>query len=209
MHHPVRGILHGSAAVLSVAGLVAMVNTGASSHRLWALVVYGVALVALYTTSALYHAIPWRPVWKARFQRLDHTVIYVLVAGTFTPLAVALLDGRWVWYGLSSVWGLAAVGAAREFWVQFRTRGSLALQVVLVALGLVTLFEMFGRMDPLTVSLTVSGGVIYIGGMLMMVNGWPRLVPRVFSYHEFFHVLVILASAVHFLAIRQVTLASV
>lgn len=203
MHNPVRGLLHGSAALLAAAGMALLLDGANQTGSVVSLGIYGVALVALYVVSSLYHTVPWRPVWKARFQRLDHTVIYVLVAGTITPLIVGLLDGRWAQWGLALAWSFAAVGAAREFLPRFQRR-SLPLLAILTAATLVPLFQMFSLMRPLVLVLTVGGGVIYLVGVAMLVSGWPRLLPRVFSYHEVFHVMVIVASLAHFLAVREV-----
>lgn len=204
MHNPVRGLLHGSATLLSVVGLIALVRGAQHPTRVWALGVYGVALVGMYATSTLYHAVPWGPVWKSRFQRLDHTLIYVLVAGTFTPLLIGVLDGPSEWLGLAMVWSLAVVGTAREFLTVFRRRWSLILQMAFGAAVLFPLYEALSRMSPLAVALTLGGGVVYLVGVSMFVNGWPRLIPRVFSYHELFHVLVVVASIAHFVAVREV-----
>jgi hemolysin III len=203
MQHPVRGFLHGSAAVVAAVGMGLLLNGATHTRTLLSLLVYGVTLVGLYVTSSLYHAVPWQPVWKARLQRLDHTVIYVLVAGTSTPLIVGILNGWWAQLGLGLVWSLAAVGAAREFVPRFQ-RYSLPLLVAIIAATLVPLFRMLSLMSPLVAVLTVGGGVVYLSGVTMLVKGWPRLLPRVFSYHEVFHVLVILASLAHFFAIREV-----
>ena len=86
MQNPVRGFLHGAAAAASLVGTVLLWTRGAGDvSRQLALLVFGVSLLALYTVSSLYHSVPWREPWKARMQRLDHAMIYVLVAGTYTP----------------------------------------------------------------------------------------------------------------------------
>src|SRR4030042_1439667 len=102
MTNPVRGFLHGTAAVTSIVGaaLITVLARGGAGVRA-SLLVFGVSLVSLYTASCLYHSIPWGPAWKARMQRLDHSMIYVLVARPFTPIAwIALAgapppDARW------------------------------------------------------------------------------------------------------------------
>jgi hemolysin III len=167
-------------------------------------VVYGLALISLYAISSLYHSVPWRQSWKARFQRLDHTMIYVLVAATFTPLLVAAVDGLWVAVGLAGGWGLAALGLAREFWLAPGGRGLLLTQMLIGSLCLVPLGLTLLSLDVSTSLLVVVGGVVYLAGLVMFVNDWPSLVPGVFSHHETFHVLVILASISHFIAIWRV-----
>ena len=94
MTHPVRGFLHGSAGVVSLiatALLVGLATTDVSGRI--ALLLFGLSLVALYTTSSLYHSVPWTRDWKRRMQKLDHLMIHVLTAGTYTPIAVIVFDG--------------------------------------------------------------------------------------------------------------------
>ena len=115
MENPVRGFLHGTAAFLSVFGAVFLwVRSSGDLSRQVALLIFGLSLVALYTASSLYHSVPWRRIWKERMQRVDHSMIYVLVAGTYTPLAFIVLDDWLRWATLSAVWGIALVGIAQE-----------------------------------------------------------------------------------------------
>ena len=115
MINPVRGFLHGAAAVVSVVGATFLtVRAGGGVWNRISLLVFGVSLVCLFTVSSLYHSIPWGPAWKLRMQRLDHTMIYVLVAGTFTPIALIALDGWLRWATLGVQWGIVAAGAAQK-----------------------------------------------------------------------------------------------
>lgn len=94
MQNPVRGFLHGTAAVAAAVGLALLVaRAWGRTEILVGVVVFGLALVAMFTVSALYHSVPWTRRWKARMQRIDHTLIFLVVAGTFTPVAVAALHG--------------------------------------------------------------------------------------------------------------------
>src|SRR3972149_5380969 len=115
MTNPVRGILHGSAALLSLVGAILLLTlTPGSTGRRLSLLAFGLSLVALFTTSSLYHSIPWQGVWKRRMQKLDHTMIYVLIAGTFTPIASIVLDGWMRWGTLAVQWGIVAFGAVHK-----------------------------------------------------------------------------------------------
>src|SRR5205085_7901628 len=110
MQNPVRGLLHGAAAAASLVGTVLLWTRGAGDvGRQLSLLVFGVSLLALYTVSSLYHSVPWRGPWKARMQRLDHAMIYVLVAGTYTPIVAIALSGRTRSTILGAVWGIALV----------------------------------------------------------------------------------------------------
>ncbi len=203
IQNPVRGLLHGSAALVSVVGVIALIASADGPGLVSVAIVYGVALVGVFTTSTLYHCLPWSVVWKARFQRLDHTWIYALVAATFTALLVGSLDGPAVGIGVALIWGIGALGALKEFRPRTRNKLTLLAQVALGAGLMAPLFLMLGAMEPKLFVLTVAGSIAYLVGMLMMIRHWPRLLPRIFSYHEVFHIIVIAAAVTHFLAVRE------
>ena len=200
MTHPVRCFLDASAALVSLVGALLLLTL--PSGDLWrrvSLFVFGLSLVAMFTTSSLYHSIPWRDLWKKRMQRLDHTMIYVLVAGTMTPLAAIVLDGWLRWVTLGVQWGIVALGAihkviskAPKHWA------SVALATTQGWLAVLLLVPLAHRLPWTALMLIGLGGVLYTVGMIFLVTNRPRLWPRVFSYHEAFHVFVIAAAALHF-----------
>lgn len=204
MQNPVRGFLHGSAAVVSVAGMVALLARSERAGTTVVIAVYGLALIVMYTTSALYHSIPWQAEWKRRFQQLDHTFIYALVAATFSALAVSVGQGLWMVVGLVGIWSLVALGLGRELIHGRWRRLLLPLQFIVVAVTLPALWLTLVRMDAPAATLTVVGGACYLIGVFLFVNDRPRLAPRVFSHHEFFHVVVIVSSLLHYLAVWRV-----
>jgi hemolysin III len=199
----VRGLLHGSAALVSIVGVIALIASADGPGLVSVAIIYGVALVGVFTTSTLYHCLPWSVVWKARLQRLDHTWIYALVAATFTALLVGSLDGPAVGAGVALIWGIGALGALKEYRPRTRNKLTLLAQVALGAGLMAPLFLMLGAMEPKLFVLTVSGSIAYLVGMLMMIRHWPPLLPRIFSYHEVFHIIVIAAAVTHFLAVRE------
>jgi hemolysin III len=205
MTNPVRGFLHGTAALVSVVGatLLTVLAGGGFWNRL-SLLVFGVSLVGLYTVSSLYHSIPWGQVWKARMRRLDHTMIYVLVAGTFTPIACIALDGWLRVATLATQWAIVAVGAAQKaFFPRVSRSLSVVLQTIQGWLALLLLWPL-ARTLPWTALLMLGvGGILYTVGMVLLVTNRPRLWPRVFSYHEVFHLLVIAGSSVHFAVVAR------
>jgi hemolysin III len=204
MQNPVRGFLHGTAALVSVAGLVALIVRAETPGMTVAAVIYGTTLIAMYLTSALYHSVPWRPTWKARLQSLDHTFIYALVAATFTPLVLQVDHTAWLVLGLAGVWTLVALGFLREIVEGPARRILLPLQFAATSLTLVPLWVTLATIDTPAAVLTVVGGAIYLTGVALFVNDRPRLAPRVFSHHEFFHVMVVAASITHFIAVWRV-----
>jgi len=205
MTNPVRGLLHGTAAVVSVVGatLLTVLGGGGKGNRL-SLLVFGVSLVSLFTVSSLYHSIPWGTEWKARMQRLDHTMIYVLVAGTFTPIAWIALDGWLRWATLAVQWGIVAAGAVQKaFFPQVTRTLSIALQTTQGWLALLLLWPLARRLPWTALLMLGLGGVFYTVGMVLLVTNRPRLWPRVFSYHEVFHILVVAGSSVHFAVVAR------
>ncbi|MDJ0960444.1 MAG: hemolysin III family protein [Acidimicrobiia bacterium] len=201
MQNPVRGFLHGAAAVAALIGAIVLIVRASSWGGRIALGVFGLGLVALYTTSSLYHSIPWREVWKQRMQRLDHSMIFVLIAASFTPFAAVFLEG-WIRVGALAIgWGIALVGIAQYvFFPKERYHGTIALMVTMGWLSLPLMIPIANQAGIGAVAFLAAGGVLYTIGMVILVTNWPKMWPRVFSYHELFHVLVVAASALHFTA---------
>lgn len=202
MQNPVRGILHGSAAVAAVLGTIFLAFHAPNWGTRAAVIVFGLALIALYTTSSLYHSIPWREVWKRRMQRLDHTMIIVLIAGTYTPVIVVTLDGPLRWTALAVAWGAVLIGAVQHiFFPREEQTFSMALGAGMGWLGLTIAWKFVSELGWLASGLALLGGAIYTVGIILLVTNRPKLWPRVFSYHELFHVMVVTASTVHFVMI--------
>lgn len=203
MQNPVRGFLHGTAALASVIGAVLLWERGSGDiARQLALLVYATSLVSLYTVSGLYHSIPWRDTWKRHAQRVDHSMIYVLVAGTYTPIASIVFDGWLRGATLATVWGITLVGIGQKALLP-RLGGwfSVTLQTTQGWIALLLIVPLAGRLPLEAVLLVALGGAFYTVGMLLFVNKRPRLWPRVFSYHELFHVLVVAGGATHYAVI--------
>ncbi len=204
MQNPVRGFLHGTAAVVALLGTIFLVVATTSVAGRIAMIVYGLGLLGLYTTSSLYHAVPWRESWKLRMRRLDHAMIFVLIAATFTPVGVIVLDGWMRSVSLSVAWGTALIGFLHHMFVRNqRFHLSIGMMVTLGWLSLFLMYPLAQRAGIALVVLVAVGGIIYTIGMVIVVTQRPRLWPRVFSSHELFHVLVVTASAVHFAAIHR------
>jgi hemolysin III len=203
MHHPVRGFLHGTAAVCALAGMVVLaVRTSSDLPRIFTMLVYGGSMVALFTTSSLYHSVPWNERWKKRMQRFDHSMIYLLVAGTYTPIAFNVLSGPWKWITLGVVWGIAVFGILQKMlFPRVRNWLSFTLYMVMGWFAVIPLRELLDRLPFEAMVLLIVGGACYSFGMILLITKRPRLFPRIFSYHEVFHVLVISGALLHFLMI--------
>ena len=167
-----------------------------------AFAVYGLAVAGLFGASALYHRGRWQPVVRARLQRVDHSMIFVLIAGTYTPICVHVLDGTLGAALLAVVWTGALVAAALEL---RPTRAPRVVVVVLsIALGWVALPALPAVVDELgwvATALIGVGGVLYTVGAVIYARRRPDPLPDVFGYHEVFHALTIAGAACHYAVI--------
>ncbi len=199
--NPARGLIDLTAAVAALIGAGILFVLGAGSlPRQLALLVFSATMVALYTVSLLYHTIPWREVGKVRMQRLDHSMIYFLIAGTYTPLAVIVLEGWIRTTTLLVIWGITLVGVGQK-WLLPRVKAWFTVTVTTTQgwLALFLLIPLSQVLPTPALVLTAVGGVLYTVGMVFLVTGRPRLWPRVFSHHEAMHVAVVGGSFCHFL----------
>jgi len=203
MQNPVRGFLHGGAALAALAGTVYLARaTWGNAAALIGGLVFGSALLVMYTVSSLYHSVPWSERWKRRLQRIDHSMIYLVVAGTFTPIAIAALEGPSLWWCLGLVWGIAVVGIALKLTLtEVSTRLSMTLQLIMGWTVILWIPQIWTSLGAPAILFIALGGLFYTTGTVMFAMKRPRLFPRSFSYHELFHVFVVLASVFHFTAV--------
>ena len=133
---------------------------------------------------------------------MDNSAMYLAVAGTLTPWAVIVLDGWLTWVPLVAAWGVAAVGILQLAFFPGETTGSsIVVAVTLGWLGALLLVPMASRVPWTALLVALAGGILYSAGVVVVLTHWPRLWPRVFSYHEVFHLLVIGGSAAHYFMI--------
>lgn len=200
MRPRLRGWSHLAAApIWLVLTAVLLAIAAGNAGRQVALLVYGAASVVLFAVSGAYHAGRWSPGVRRLLRRLDHGNIFVLVAATYTPIVLTLLDGAWRVSLLSAVWGVALVGFGVEVSTLAVPRSLLALWYL--ALGWVSLIAM-----PLIATVVGAGGLtlllvagaLYTTGAVFYALRRPNPLPRWFGYHELFHVLVIAANALFF-----------
>ena len=194
-----RGRLHLVAALASVLGLVVLLrvaDTGLAHAAAW---VYGIAAVLLYLSSGVYHVFTQSPRAMQVMQRVDHSMIYVLIAGTFTPFGLLVLDGGWRWTSLIVMWSGALLGVVLTITAFHRYRKLVAaLYIVLGWAGLLLLPPLVDR--PALLAMVVVGGSLYTVGAVLFALRWPVLSPRWFGYHEVWHALGVAAGAVLYLA---------
>ncbi|MDZ7732795.1 MAG: hemolysin III family protein [Acidimicrobiia bacterium] len=205
MVNPVRGIIDATAAVFAMIGSGVLWFAGVDGlSRRASLAIFGITLVCLYTVSTLYHSVPWDRKWKHRMQRADHSMIYVLVAGSYTPFAVIVLSGWIQAVTLTVVWGIAVVGVAQKLFLPgLHNAWAIAMTTTQGWLAIFLLVPLAQKLPWQALFLMVIGGVLYTVGMVFLVTRRPRLWPRVFSHHEAMHVMVVAGSVCHFVVIAR------
>jgi len=197
-----RGVFHQYAFFVSLIAGGALVAAASSGRARLAAGIYALAVSALLGTSALYHRINWQPAPRRWMRRLDHSMIFVLIAGTYTPVALLALHGTLAKVILVILW-IGALGGVifKLLWIDAPKP---LLAAVYVALGLVTA-AVFGELPAaigwLAVAGLVAGGALYIAGAVVYASGRPNPWPKVFGYHEVFHVLVLAAASLHYAVI--------
>ncbi len=197
-----RGVSHQWAFFAALAAGVVLVATAPSRRALTAAAVYAVALAGMFGASALYHRIDWRPRVSLWMRRLDHSMIFVLIAGTYTPIALLLLDGAFSQIVLGVIWGGAILGWVMKLvWIGAPSWLVALIYVALGWIGLATLPQLIRVGGVAAATLLAAGGVLYTVGAVVYARGRPDPSPAVFGYHEVFHVLVIAAAVVHFVAV--------
>ncbi|MBI1886587.1 MAG: hemolysin III family protein [Chloroflexi bacterium] len=194
-----RGWFHLGAAVAAILGLVLLLLLANSPTEYVGGAIFGAGLILLYATSAAYHRISWRPSLRAIVRRLDHAMIFVLIAATYTPIGMVVLSPAWWISMLSVVWGIAGAGIVMKvLWPGAPRWLSVASYVILGWLALVPAAELATRFTTAPLLLLLMGGVLYTLGGLVYATEKPNPFPRFFGYHEVFHLLGISGSSLHY-----------
>ena len=196
-----RGVSHEIAAAFAAAGGIALVQASTGQRGAVAAAVYGFALTAQFAVSALYHRPRWGDRARMLMRRLDHAAIFLLIAGTYTPFCLLMPPETghpllWiVWTGALAGMVLSVAWPLAPKWL---------MAVLTVALGWVivpTFPSMVAAIGWSGVALLGAGGIAYTLGAVVYATRWPNPNPRVFGYHEVFHVLVIVAAICHYIAV--------
>jgi len=193
-----HAITHGVGFILSIAALALLVSFATFSGSvlyITAAAIYGTALIVMYGSSTLYHAITHKKA-KQLFQKFDHAAIYFLIAGTYTPILLITVGGAWGWTLFGIEWGIAVVGISLKF--IYPGRFELLSLIAYVFMGWLIVF-VFGtfksNIDPMGFWLIVSGGIAYTGGIVFYVKD------RITHFHTVWHLFVLLGSILQFFAI--------
>jgi len=200
-----RGWMHLVCFFLAIPAAITVVALAQSDRGRVGALVYAVGLVALFGVSGTYHRVNWSAAKRLWMQKLDHGTIFVMIAGSYTPVCLVVLQGWVAWTMLAIAWAGAAAGFVLSFTggrVSRVLRG--ALYIALGWASLVAAPQMLSFMSAVELVLLAMGGVLFTVGSVFLLTNWPDPFPHVFGYHEVWHLLVVAAVGCHFAAIASV-----
>ena len=197
---PVNGLTHLITAGAALMGLVVLLVIGwGQPRKVVSLVVYGISLVLLFLASGIYHSVNAKPETMLKLRKFDHAAIYLLIAGTYTPICFNMLDGFWKWGMLGVVWGLALAGIVVKFFFINAPRWVTAgVYIVMGWLSILGVQEILDALPLGAVFWLAAGGVIFTIGAVVYITKKMDFVPGVFGFHEIWHIFVILGALAHF-----------
>jgi hemolysin III len=206
-----RGVIHlfcAATAIVAGAVLVPVAWLEASPRAGVATLIYSATIIGMFTVSAVYHRVQWKsPAARKWMKRADHSMIFIFIAGSYTPLALLAMPPRTAELVLTIVYAGAAAGVAlKMFWPS--APRSLGVPLYLV-LGYTALFfapDLLAGGGVVVVALLIAGAVLYNIGAVLYGVRWPNPWPQTFGYHEFFHAFTAAAAACHYVAIWLVVL---
>ena len=204
---PVSGFTHLAWAVLSVVGLVFLILTAVfNGEGAWDIVsfsIFGVSLILLYTFSSLYHLCNVSEKASAILRKFDHIMIYILIAGSYTPVALGPLRGGWGWSIFGVVWGIAIIGVFLTIfcfkaprWITTSLYIAMGWVVIVAIYPMILAFQKANALGSLLWLL--AGGIFYTVGGIIYGLKKPNFKNRYFGFHELFHIFVMLGSLCHF-----------
>ncbi len=200
---PVNGLTHLGAAVIAALGLIYLLMRGQGDlPKMVSLLVYGVSLVLMFSASAAYHLVNGRPEVIHTLRILDHTAIYLLIAGTYTPICIIFLTGFWGRGFLAIIWSIALLGIITKVFIVRAPRWLAAgLYLLMGWLAILGIQELIGAIPAGGFIWLAAGGLFYSAGAIIYILKWPNLIPGVFGFHEVWHIFVILGAFSHFVLI--------
>lgn len=207
---PWSAVTHGAGAALGVLATVALAVGAARLGDVWKIVsfaIYGLSMVGLYTASTLYHCVNTTVKGRVALRKADHTSIYFLIAGSYTPVCLIALRGAWGWSLFGVIWALAIAGLVMSLtWINCPRVVTSAIYIAMGWLAIIAIYPLWQVLGLRGVAWLLAGGVLYTVGGVLYALKWPgRDNPR-FGCHEVFHLFILLGSAAHFVMMYKVLL---
>jgi hemolysin III len=200
---PVSGLTHLSAAVTAALGLVVLLAAGwGQPAKELSFLVYGISLVLMFSASALYHLARRGPKTLGVLRKIDHSAIYLLIAGTYTPVCLSFFGGFWRWGLLSLIWAAALIGVVVKVFVIKAPRWvTTGIYLLMGWFSILAVNEMLRTMPAGAIFWLVLGGLFFTAGAVIYTLKRPNPLPGWFGFHEIWHIFVILGCLSHFILV--------
>jgi hemolysin III len=208
LREPVNSLTHWAGAALALAGLIALLIVGWDTPaKVISLAVYGVSLISMFSASATYHMVRVKDRALEIFRKIDHSAIYLLIAGTYTPFCVNAFEGFWKWGMLSIIWSLALIGIiVKVFYIRAPRWLNAGIYILMGWLAVGASGQMLAALPGWVFGWLIAGGVIYTLGAIVYITKIFNFKPGVFGFHEMWHIFVLLAAIAHYVAVMGVAL---
>lgn len=203
LREPVNGLTHLGAAVAAGIGLIILLAIGwGNIGKTISLTVYGISLILLFAASAIYHMVHARPSIMNNLRKLDHSAIYILIAGTYTPFCFNLFTGFWQWGMLILIWSLAFIGVAvKLLWMDAPRWFYTGVYIAMGWLALLGGKELLATLPVGAIVWLLIGGITFTVGAIIYATRTLNFFPGIFGFHEVWHIFVILGALAHFIGI--------
>jgi len=207
LREPVNSLTHWSGAILALIGLIALLSIGWDTPaKVISFAIYGASLIFMFSASATYHMVRVKDKALEIFRKIDHSAIYVLIAGTYTPFCVNAFEGFWKWGMLSIIWSLAVIGIiVKVFYIRAPRWLNAGIYLIMGWLC-VAASGQFSALPVWVFAWLIAGGIIYSLGAIVYMTKIFNFKPGVFGFHEVWHIFVLLAAAAHFVAVMGVAI---
>lgn len=208
LREPVNSLTHWGGALLALAGLIALLILGWDTPaKIISFIVYGASLIFMFSASATYHMVRVKDKALEIFRKIDHSAIYLLIAGTYTPFCVNAFEGFWKWGMLSIIWSLAVIGIViKIFYIRAPRWLNAGIYLIMGWLCVAASGQLLAALPAWVLVWLIIGGVIYTLGAVVYITKIFNFKPGVFGFHEVWHIFVLLAAAAHFVAVMGVAL---
>ena len=203
LRDPISGLTHLLGAILSIVALILLVYYSVKHATVWHIVafsIFGASLILLYTASSLYHLLPLSEKGVTILRKIDHMMIFVLIAGTYTPICLVALRGPWGWSLLSIIWLIAIAGIIlKGFWFNIPRWLSTLIYALMGWLAVTVLYPLIKTIPLGGFIWLIVGGLLYTIGAVIYGLKWPNITSKFLGFHEIFHIFVMMGSFSHFM----------
>ena len=203
---PVSGFTHLGGAIASTGGLIALLLVGWQGiEKIISLLIYGISLIGLFAASATYHLAQVKPKTQQILRKVDHSAIFLLIAGTYTPFCINAFTGFFRWGLLTIIWSIALIGIlVKVFWIGAPRWLSALVYVIMGWLCVSAVGQMTVALTAFAMWWLIIGGIIYTLGAVVYATKMFNFVPGIFGFHEVWHIFVLLGALAHFVAVMGV-----